>query len=92
MLGAGDKVKMAKWSFEKFQEVSKVSCESPNAKIHAPLSPMKKSNSCSYFDGQITDGKMTMWAAPAPFWLSHNLFNASWLDHYHVASSLGMRP
>ena len=43
--------------------MSEVSCESPNAKIHAvveSLSPMKKSKTCSYFDGHITDGKATM--------------------------------
>ncbi len=54
---------MAKHSFVKFQELSKVSYTSPNAKIHAvvdSLSPMKKSKTCSYFDGQITDGKTTM--------------------------------
>ena len=55
-------VKMAKRSFEEL-EVSEVSCESPNAKIHAvveSLSPMKKSKTCSYFDGHITDAKATM--------------------------------
>ena len=37
-------MKMAKQSSEEFQEVSEVSCESPNAKIHAvveTLLPMK---------------------------------------------------
>ena len=51
---------MAKRSSEEFQEVSKVSCESPNAKIQAAvelLSLMKKRKSCSYYDGQITDRK-----------------------------------
>ena len=53
---------MAKRSCEELQ-VSEVSSVSPNAKIHAvveSLSPMKKSKTCSYFDGQITDGKTTM--------------------------------
>ena len=51
---------MAKRSSEEFQEVSKVSCESPNATIQAAvesLLPMKKRKSCSYFDWQITDRK-----------------------------------
>ena len=59
----GTTVKIAKRSCEEFQEVSEVSCESPNAKIHAvveSLSPMKKSKSCSYFDELITDGKTMM--------------------------------
>ena len=37
--------------------------ESPNAKIHGvltALSPMKKSRTCKYFDGEITDGKNNM--------------------------------
>ena len=37
-------MKMAKRSSEEFQEVSEVSCESPNAKVHTveeSLSPMK---------------------------------------------------
>ena len=51
---------MAKQLSEEFQEVSEVLCKSPNTKIHAvveSLSPMKKSKSCSYFDGHINDGK-----------------------------------
>ena len=67
MLVVGIAVKMAKRScpFEEFEDVSKVSCTSPNAKIHDvvdSLSPMRssKSSSCSYFDGEITDGKATM--------------------------------
>ena len=83
-------MKIAKHSSEEFQEVSKVSCKSSNAKIHAV--PMKKSQSCSYFDGQIT---MPGLAAPAPFWLLHDLFHtliASWSDQLHMASSLGTRP
>ena len=53
-------MKMAKWSSEEFQEVSKILCESPNTKIHAvveSLWPMKKSKYCSYFDGQIPNEK-----------------------------------
>ena len=45
-------MKMAKRSSEEFQEVSEVSCESPNTKIRAvveSLSPMKKSKSCFHF-------------------------------------------
>ena len=36
---------------------------SPNAKIHVgvnSVSPTKKSQSCSFFDGEITDGKVCM--------------------------------
>ena len=43
---------MAKRLSEDFQEVSEVSCESPNAKIHAAvesLLALEKSKSCSYF-------------------------------------------
>ena len=35
----------------------------PNVKIHAvvnSVSPTKKSQSCSFFDGEITDGKVCM--------------------------------
>ena len=67
MLVVGIAVKMAKRScpFEEFEDVSKVSCTSPNTKIHGvvdSLSPMRssKSSSCSYFDGEITDEKATM--------------------------------
>ncbi len=55
-------MRMAKHSLDEFEEVSEVSRPSPSAKIHAvvnSLSPMK-SKTCSYFDGQITDGKATM--------------------------------
>ena len=48
---------------EEFKDVSKVLHPSPNAKIHAvvnAVSPMKKSKTCSLFDGEITDGKACM--------------------------------
>lgn len=48
---------------EEFEDVSKVLHPSPNAKIHAvvnAVSPMKKSKTCSFFDGEITDGKACM--------------------------------
>ena len=55
---------MAKRSVvEVYEEVSEVVRASPNAKIHAvvqSVSPMKKSKTCSYFDGEVTDGKSTM--------------------------------
>ena len=58
------KSKMAcKRKLEGFENMSDVSYPSPNAKIHSvisALSPMKKSRSCSYFDGEITDGKACM--------------------------------
>ena len=44
--------------------VSDVLNHSPNAKIRVVVtgvSPMKKSRNCSYFDGQISDGKTRMW-------------------------------
>ena len=44
-------------------DVSEVTKASPRAKIHgimSKLSPMKKSCSTSYFDGQLTDGKGSM--------------------------------
>ncbi len=40
-----------------------MSCASLNAKTHAvmeSLSPIKKSKTCYFFDGQITDGKRLM--------------------------------
>ena len=84
-------MKMAKRSSEEFQEVSEVLCESPNAKIHAEvesLSPMKTSKSCSYRFCSLADCSCFIR-------LSHDLFHtsvASWLDQYHVASSLETRP
>ena len=55
---------MAKRSVvEVYEEVSEVVRASPNAKIHAvvqSVSPMKKSKTCSYFDGEVTDGKSTV--------------------------------
>ena len=54
---------MAKRTFKEFEEVSEISNTSPNARIHGvltALSPMKKSKTCSYFDGEVTDGKATM--------------------------------
>ena len=41
-------------------DISEVTKASPQAKIHgimSNLSPMKKSCSTPYFDGQLTDGK-----------------------------------
>ena len=52
-----------KRKLEEFEDVSNVSHTSPNAKIHgviSALSPMKRSRNCSYFDGEITDGKACM--------------------------------
>ena len=45
---------------QEFDDISEVSA-SPNAKIHRVLnsSPLKK-RGCTYFDGQITDGKTSM--------------------------------
>ena len=54
---------MAKREREEFEDVSKVLHPSPNAKIHAvvnAVSPMKKSKTCSFFDGEITDEKVCM--------------------------------
>lgn len=48
---------------EEFEDISKVLHPSPKAKINAVLtnvSPMKRSKTCSFFDGEITDGKSTM--------------------------------
>ena len=48
---------------EEFEEVSAVVHTSPNAKIHGvvtSLSPMEKAKSCSFFDGEISDGKANM--------------------------------
>ena len=44
-------------------DVSSVDAPSPNAKIHGvltTLSPMKKSRTCQYFDGELSDGKKHM--------------------------------
>ncbi len=52
---------MAKRPLEEF-DVSTVAV-SPNAKVHGVVScvsPMKRSKTCSYFDGEVTDGKNTM--------------------------------
>ncbi len=49
--------------YDEFEDVSKVSYPSTKAKIHAmvaSVSPMKKSKTCSFFDGEITDGKSCM--------------------------------
>ena len=48
---------------EELDGVSKVLHPSPNAKIHSvvtSVSPMKKAKTCSFFDGEISDGKATM--------------------------------
>ena len=48
---------------DEFETVSEISHASPNAKVHgviSSLSPMKKSKTCSYFDGEVTDGKSCM--------------------------------
>ena len=45
---------------DEFETVNEISHASPNAKLHGVVSsllPMKKSKTCSYFDGQVTDGK-----------------------------------
>ena len=44
-------------------DVSDVSKPSPNAKIHGIItciSPMKKSKTCDFFDGEISDGKSSI--------------------------------
>ena len=56
---------MAKLTLEvtEFDDVSSVDGPSPNAKIHGvltTLSPVKKSRTCNYFDGELTDGKLNM--------------------------------
>ena len=48
---------------EEFEDVSGVTQPSPNAKLCSVVhgvSPMKKSKTCAYFDGEISDGKSTM--------------------------------
>ena len=48
---------------EEFEDVSGVVATSPSARIHGivtSVSPMKKSRTCNYFDGEITDGKTSM--------------------------------
>ena len=48
---------------EDFGEVSEVEHASPKARIHgvvAMVSPMKKAKTCSYFDGEFSDGKKSM--------------------------------
>lgn len=45
---------------EEFANVSEIAHPSPKAKLHAvvsSISPMKKTKTCSYFDGELTDGK-----------------------------------
>ncbi len=68
-VGAGPRVKKmaTKRSLEveceEGEDVSAVVSPSAMAKIHGvvtSISPMKKSRSCSYFDGEITDGKANM--------------------------------
>ena len=57
---------MAKNSLGKvddFEDVSGVTRASPNAKlcgIVRSISPMKKSKTCAYFDGEVCHGKSTM--------------------------------
>lgn len=44
-------------------DVSDIARPSPKAKVRgvvSTISPMKKSKTCSYFDGELTDGKATM--------------------------------
>ena len=64
MCGGKTFEKIAKRSVvEVYEDVSEVVRVSPNAKIHAvvqSVSPMKKSKTCSYFDGEVTDGKSTV--------------------------------
>ena len=48
---------------EEFDSLSEISHALPNAKVHnvvTSLLPMKKSKTCSYFDGDFTDGKVCM--------------------------------
>ena len=48
---------------EEFDSLSEISHASPNAKVHSVvtlLSPVKKSKTCSYFDGDFTNGKACM--------------------------------
>ena len=48
---------------EELESVSEISHVSPNAKVNGvvtSLSPMKKSKTCSYFDGDLTDDKGCM--------------------------------
>lgn len=54
--------KRGRESVEEFEEISGVHT-SPRAKIHGVVnlvSPMKKSKTCPYFDGEFSDGKSTM--------------------------------
>ncbi len=58
---------MAKRELDKYKGVSAVACTSLSAKIHGMLtsvSPMKKRQTCSFFNGKITDGKSCTRAAP----------------------------
>ena len=48
---------------EEFNNVCEISQPSPKAKVHAVVSMislMKKGGTCSYFDGELTDGKARM--------------------------------
>ena len=57
-------VKRCAVDLEEFEDVSGVTRPSPNAKLCGVVrgvSPMKKSKPCTYFDGEISDGKSTMW-------------------------------
>ena len=54
---------MAKRSLDEFDDVSAVSRPSLNAKVEgvfSAVSLMKKSRTCLFFDGKITDGKTSM--------------------------------
>ena len=44
---------------DEFESLGDISYASPSAKLHgviSSLSPIKKGKTCSYFDGQVTDG------------------------------------
>ncbi len=48
---------------EEFEDISQVLYASPNAKIHSvvtSVSPMKKAKMCSYFNGEVSNGKASM--------------------------------
>ena len=52
-----------KHALEEFTEVSSIGRTATDAKIHGvvkSLSPMKKSRTCSYFDGHLCDGKASV--------------------------------
>ena len=55
--------KRVREDIEELGEVSDVAHPSPNAKVHgvvSMVSPMKDSKTCSYFDGELTDGKSSI--------------------------------